>query len=151
MHVGHEAVFPIRRGDSRAFTLIELLIVIAILGILMAVGLTGVQFYKSKAYEITLRHDVESFAKAQEVYRAENNVYLGAAGDFLEGGPPRSGSLDAAALAFSPSAGVRIEIVSGDGRHPDDGDPIRVRFSHPQVKKRFVYNFFTQRTTEEGI
>jgi prepilin-type N-terminal cleavage/methylation domain-containing protein len=146
-----EAKFQILQSASRAFTFIELLIAIVIIVIITTIGSTGFKFYRSKAYEITVRHDLESFAKAEEVYRALYNVYLGAAGDFLDGGPPRSGTLDAAALLFSPSPGVRIEIVSGDGQHPNDSAPLKVRASHPEVKKKFVYNFFTQKTTEEGI
>jgi prepilin-type N-terminal cleavage/methylation domain-containing protein len=146
-----KAKFQIWRGAPRAFTLIELVIAMAILGILMTIGMTGFQYYRTKAYEITIRHDLASFAVAEGAYRAVYNVYLGVTGDFIDGGPPRSGTLDTTALGFSPSPGVRIEIVSGDGQHPDDGTPFKVRGNHPQVKKKFVYNFFTQQTTEEGI
>ena len=68
------------------FTLVELLIVIVILGILVAMGFLGVRAYTAKAYNITVKHDLLSFVKAQEIYLAEKARYLGTQGDYLKGG-----------------------------------------------------------------
>jgi len=60
------------------FTLVELLIVIAILGILVTLGFLGVRSYTAKAYNITAKHDLQNFVKAQEVsyYAAQTFIMV---------------------------------------------------------------------------
>ncbi len=60
------------------FTLGELLIVITILGILLTLGFLGVRSYTAKVYNITAKHDLQSFVKAQEVsyYAAQTFIMV---------------------------------------------------------------------------
>ncbi|HOF05674.1 MAG TPA: type II secretion system protein [Syntrophales bacterium] len=131
------------------FTLVELLIVIAILGILIVMGFLGVRAYTAKAYNITVKHDLQNFVKAQEIYLAENRRYLGNQGDFMEGGSS-AGTLSPDELKYSPSAGVRIDIVSGDGATPDGPPPFRAEATHGQASLVYGYNFSTHEYTERG-
>jgi prepilin-type N-terminal cleavage/methylation domain-containing protein len=98
---------------NRAFILIELTIVMVVVAILASIAVGTVRIYLTKAYQITTLHDLKTFVEAQENYFAGKGRYLGATGDFLEGGPPLSGALNVPALGYKPSTGVRIEITSG--------------------------------------
>jgi len=131
------------------FTLVELLIVIVILGILVAMGFLGVRAYTAKAYNITVKHDLLSFVKAQEIYLAEKARYLGTQGDYLKGGSA-TGTLNREELKYSPSPGVRIDIISGDGASPDGPPAFRAEATHDMASLVYVYNFSTHEYTERG-
>jgi prepilin-type N-terminal cleavage/methylation domain-containing protein len=139
-----------RRSGLKGFTLIELLIVIIILGILSSIAIGFFQFYTNKAYKIIMLHDINEFVKAEEGYYTENKRYLGATGDFIENGNPPVGALTAAGFIFSPSEGVKIEIVSGDGANPyDPGSPFKAQASHKKSKSTCMYDFSTNQTFEK--
>ncbi len=62
---------PARRG----FTLIELMVVIAMVGILAALAVDGVSTYFSSARSVDARSGVSAVSVAQEMYKAEFGVY----------------------------------------------------------------------------
>ncbi|MBR2081972.1 MAG: prepilin-type N-terminal cleavage/methylation domain-containing protein [Elusimicrobiaceae bacterium] len=61
--------------NYKAFTLIELLIVVLIIGILIAVALPQYQIAVAKARYATLKHMVKSLSDAQEIYYLTNGKY----------------------------------------------------------------------------
>lgn len=77
-----------------AFTLIELLIVVVIIGILAAIAIPKFQNTKGKANAAALRSDLRNLAVAEEAYYFEAKSY----------------SSDTAALKFRPSPGVIMSI-----------------------------------------
>jgi len=137
-----------RGRNRRAFTLIEVLFVVIILAALAAVGFIGMRYYLTRAYDITVHQDLVSFAKAEEIYRAERGRYLGTEGDYMEGGEGEKGTLKREDLRYAPSAGVRITIVSGDGASPAGPPPFRAEATHPSASKVFVYDFSTGEMTK---
>ena len=140
---------PCRISDKDGFTLIELVVVAIILSILAAIAVGVFQIYTKKAYKITILHDLKEFTKAEETYNMDYNRYLGAAGDFIEGGAPPTGTLNVPEFKFKPSEGVRIEIISGDGANPNDpGAPFKVQASHKKSKAKCIYDFSTSQTIE---
>jgi type IV pilus assembly protein PilA len=77
-----------------AFTLIELLIVVVIIGILAAIAIPKFQNTKGKANSAALRSDLRNLAVAEESYYFEQKTY----------------SVDTAAIKFRPSPGVIMTI-----------------------------------------
>lgn len=62
---------------NKGFTLIEILIVIAIIGILAAIAIPQYSKYRMGAFNASALSDIRNAATAQEAYYAENKVYAG--------------------------------------------------------------------------
>lgn len=77
-----------------AFTLIELLIVVVIIGLLAAIAIPKFASTKGKANAAALRSDLRNLVVAEEAYYYERSAY----------------SADTAALKFRPSPGVILSI-----------------------------------------
>ena len=137
-----------RRARRGGFTLIELMISAIIIAILAGIGIGLFHFVKESAYKVTMQHDLKNFAKAQAAYAADHGRYLGAAGDFIDCGPPLSGTLAVPNFPFVPSEGVRVQIISGDGQDYKGTPPFIVTAKHKQSKVYYEYDFAAGKTTE---
>lgn len=64
------------KDTQRGFTLLELLIVMAIVGILTAIAVPQYGQYKRRAFDARARSDLYAAALAQEAYFLDNEQYL---------------------------------------------------------------------------
>ena len=67
--------------DQRGFTLIELMIVIAIIGVLAAIAIPQYAAFKSRSYNAASSTDLKNATTAQEAYYVDNQAYADAATD----------------------------------------------------------------------
>ena len=63
--------------DQKGFTLIELMIVIAIIGILAAIAIPQFSAYRTRSYNSAAQADLRNATTAQEAYFVDNQVYCG--------------------------------------------------------------------------
>ncbi len=87
------------RRDNRGFTLIELLIVVVIIGILAAIGITNFGNSKERAMVAAMKTDLRNLVSAEEAFFSNGQTYYG-------------GVIPAAAMPFDPSQNVTITLSS---------------------------------------
>jgi type IV pilus assembly protein PilA len=65
---------------NEGFTLIELMIVIAIIGILAAIAIPQFSAYRQRSYNSAAQADLRNAATAQEAYFVDNQTYTNSTG-----------------------------------------------------------------------
>lgn len=68
---------PVPGSRDDGFSLLELLVVVAILGILVATALPRFAEFRAAAYDSRSQQDLRNLAAAEELYRATSPVYAG--------------------------------------------------------------------------
>jgi len=69
------------RKNEKGFTLIELMIVIAIIGILAAIAIPQFSAYRKRAYNSAANSDLKTACTAQEAYYVDNATYTATVGN----------------------------------------------------------------------
>jgi len=87
---------------QRGFTLIELMIVVAIIGILAAIAIPQFAEYRVRAFNSTALADLRNIMTAEEAYYADNQTYV----DF----PTSAGYV--ANLASLPGANLALNVCA---------------------------------------
>ena len=70
-----EAVRKARASNEKGFTLIELMIVVAIIGILAAIAIPQFSAYRERAYIASMKADCHSIKIAEEAYFVDYDSY----------------------------------------------------------------------------
>jgi type IV pilus assembly protein PilE len=71
----HPSSFPLGRRRQRAFTLIELMVGVAVVGILLAVAVPGFQSQMQKSRRVDAMNALATAQQAQERWRGNNISY----------------------------------------------------------------------------
>jgi type IV pilus assembly protein PilA len=106
-----------RRRDA-GFTLVELLVVVAIIGALAAIAIPAFSSRQGRAYEARLMHDAGTVAMAEEAYYADQDEYLDGNCALLPG------------LTLSPGVICTVEVR---------GQAFTISLSHPLAVKRCTW------------
>lgn len=124
-----DITFPLdnRRGISTP----GLIAFITVMIIVFLVGFMLLRAGKRAAYEITAKHDLRLFAEAEQAYYAENDRYIGAAGDVISNDPDTASTFEVP--GFTPSEGVVITVISSE--------PFVVSCTHKKTPATFEYHF----------
>jgi len=64
-----------KKQGQKGFTLIELMIVIAIIGILAAIAIPNFISYRKRSYDAAAQSDLKNLMTAQEAYYVDNSTY----------------------------------------------------------------------------
>jgi general secretion pathway protein G len=94
---------------SRAFSLVELLIVIIIIAVLAAVAIPRFANSTTRSKESALRANLKLFRNAVELFKADTGAYPAALADLVAASAPANG-LD--------SSGASVAIVAADWKGP---------------------------------
>ena len=115
------------KKDEKGFTLIELMIVIAIIGILAAIAIPQFSAYRQRSYNSAAKSDLRNAATAQEAYQVDEQTYKGDPNDlvgatyglFLSENVAISGAVDTAGTAYTMTAfhskGDKTFTLAGPG------------------------------------
>ncbi len=105
------------RPNNKGFTLIELMIVIAIIGILAAIAIPNFIAYRNKAFCSAAESDAKSVAAAIADYFAIPAHTMIANADISY---TASGTNTYTITTANPTLGITITVTDGSGRCPDD-------------------------------
>lgn len=77
-----------RHSGEHGFTFVELLIVVAIIGLLAAIAIPQFAAYRQRAHDATCLSDLKNFKKVMEAYRSDNQDYPVFAGAVVTSAAP---------------------------------------------------------------
>ena len=109
------------RGNSQGFTLIELMIVIAIIGILAAIAIPNFIAYRNKSFCSKAESDANNVAsEISDFYAIPTNVDCVTLGDITGDDNTSNTVAVSCPNGGDPSLGILIAVTDTSGRCPDE-------------------------------
>ena len=110
------------RGNTKGFTLIELMIVIAIIGILAAIAIPNFISYRNKSFCSAAESDANGIAGAvADYFSIATHTDTPVIGDLNNGeGYTLTGDNSATITGADPNLGITITVTDGSGRCPSE-------------------------------
>ena len=118
--------------DQKGFTLIELMIVIAIIGILAAIAIPQFNAYRKRSYNSSAIADLRNAATAQEAYFVDESTYCHSTGTLIG---PTYGLYLSDKVVFSISSANASTYVM-ESYHPSGSESYIIRGPGGSVSKR---------------
>jgi type IV pilus assembly protein PilA len=91
-------------SNAKGFSLIELLVVVAIIGLIAAVAIPQFLSYRARAIDSQMKGDLKNAAIAMESYFAKNRAYPTSLAAIINGGFTQTPGVDLAIDVTSPSS-----------------------------------------------
>ena len=123
--------------NEKGFTLIELMIVLAIIGILSTIAVPSFLSYRSKAFDTTAKADLKNVMKFLDFYYLENDTYPATSDDLLAAGVNLSKDVSFTKYTIGtfgdgqPTVHIHIQHSSSSNvwhaNYPKEGDQIEIR------------------------
>lgn len=111
------------RCGAKGFTLIELMIVIAIVGILASIAIPSYLDSVTQSRRSTAQGDLMSFANAMERHFTTNGTYVGAtASSVFSATSPSDGGTTYYNLSVVPGASTYVLTAAATGAQAGDGN-----------------------------
>jgi len=99
----------LNKKNQKGFTLIELMIVIAIIGILAAIAIPNFISYRKRSYNTAANSDMKNLYTASQAYFTDHPADVITAGEVS----PTSGGHDLKTYGFRPTANCTTTIGGG--------------------------------------
>jgi len=119
-------------NKQKGFTLIELMVVIAIIGILAAIAIPTSYYFRQKSFEDTVQQDVRNAATAEEAYYAESQTYISFG--------PLTGAAGTSNFTIAPGVLIKLsQNVTVQGVVQVDGS-VLITATHPGATNPISYS-----------
>jgi prepilin-type N-terminal cleavage/methylation domain-containing protein len=105
----------LRGSNEKGFTLIELMIVIAIIGILAAIAIPNFVSYRQRSYNSSAQSDLKNAMTTQEAYFVDNSIYANSIAKMTAAGFKQSSNVTFAVNGTASATGYTMTAFHTSG------------------------------------